>query len=379
MYNWTKEDLKKKIDLYKEAMELETDPYKKAQMACEIDFDINFLFNEFNDIKLRRDSFKKKLFDAYNIHLIASRYIDLAIDFNDAFMQQDVNLFKALYSLNKYEKELEEQNDSFSFSDDTILEYANEFYSEFDKELYEYFLQSYKQRFNHVIFNPQTKKGHYLENGYCFYLYSDKSNYLKLLESTGIEPVYNAIHEYGHAIANSYNPNSILYDNKTNEVSSFFPEFVAFDWNITGATPLLRSSKELELISVLHNYSSSIFFQNQILYIWHKNDYKTDFGFYLECFKEGFKYNAIKETFEGDICDDLTYATSAYIAFYLLSLYRKDPEIAIAKYKHFLTFKDKDEILHEFRTDQVKESVNEEVSYRINGIYDVVKKYGRSK
>lgn len=379
MYKWTKDDLKKKIELYEKAMESETDPYKKAQMALELDFDRGILFSEFNDIRLRDDSLKKKLFNFLNIHLVCGRYVDLAEEFYNGMMHDDILLFKAIYSLGKHERKVKKQNRSIHYTNDEVLEIANGFYSEFDKDLYDYFLQSFNQRHTHINFSPVEKKGVYFENGYCFYLHSDQSNYLNLLDATGVEPVYNAIHEYGHAIANSYNPGAIIYDNKTNEVSSFFPEFVAIGRNVTGASELLRASKELELINVLHNFSSNIFYQREILYIWAKHNYKTDFGFYLNCFENGFSYATIKEAFSGDINDDLSYATSAYIAFYFLALYRKDPEKALAKYKHFLSFTDKDEILHEFSGPQVRDEVYGEISHRINNIFEVGKSYGRKR
>ena len=379
MYNWTKDDIKKKIALYEKAIDAETDPYKKAQMAMEVDFDKNSLFNEFNDINIKRDSLKKKLFNAYNIHLIANRYVDLALDFHNGILKDNVGLFKALHSLETHQKRIKRVNDKINYSYDEILAYTNLFYSRFDGELYKLFLESYNQRFDHVNFSTIEQKGDYLECGYCFYLFSEKANYINLLKSSGIDPVYTAIHEFGHAIANSYNPKAVLYDNKTTEVSSFFPEFVALDQNITGAHQLIRASKDIELLTVLHDFASSIYYQNQILYIWSSHNYKTDFGFYLDCFQNGFSYAGIKESFLGDVSEDLTYATSAYITFYFLSLYRKDPKFAINKYKDFLKYVDKDDVLYEFISSQVRDDVYGEIEDRIASVYDTSKKYGGRK
>ena len=145
-YHWDKTDLTKAVNKVQRLLDKETDPKKIAYYGKVIDAVNKYIFLKFADIDYKRPGFNEKLVDTAAAQLGYSRYVTVVGDIYEemGIIHEDLNY------VGDIEKRLYRRNpEAFKpkyYTHDQTLGLVKEFYSGFDKELYDVFTELYKRR-----------------------------------------------------------------------------------------------------------------------------------------------------------------------------------------------------------------------------------------
>ena len=224
---------------------------------------------------------------------------------------------------------------------ETTYSLLKEVYESLDHELNEYFTEIYNKRYRTTRFTmPQSQL---LQPNMCeantVFIDGIRTNYFSLNNVTGLRKLQNLAHESGHGVANLINPTKPYYNGTTflHEVESLFLELVTlykkgFDIN-EDETYLL-----LFLNICTYFDKAQLLSSHQVLYeFWEKNRFVTNPDYFRKLKQE---YNFNRDDFniitDTNIYDDGPYVICFAIAMELFYMYKKNPEVAIQRYKSFL-------------------------------------------
>ena len=307
MYFQKYDNSKAEIEIYKDIRDLITQ-LKKA--------DSNNKFDKIAaDLKMLYDLTERhNLYDYPNVDNYVSRKIDtyendnlynifvkkmnrlLSIIQDDLDFYQEYALNYELFKYYKFEKDYHELE---YVKDKEIFEYAKEFMSYFDKDLY----NAYKtlEDHNHILLNDYDKT----ELGGLFTpLNNNKLSYLSLYLNNNIDDASSIVHETAHLRQHDFLKNSKAnnsYNYLYREVYSYFIQFVFYDY-----------------------------LKNKNLF---KRDIDTCFNGCLENLNNTFvNLNYDLDHLDSDylaLYSDLQYAFGIHIALKYYDIYINDPEYAM--------------------------------------------------
>jgi len=234
-----------------------------------------------------------------------------------------------------------------TLSDGEILHMVDIFYKRFDSELYNYFLEAYRDKGNSFK-TEELKDTDNKTDGTTLFIDGVRKNFIVVYKTDNVGTYECTIHEYGHATANLINP-KVSYSDRDDffmEVASIFPELVA----------LYENNFNFETIQVLyHLYSTLVTYvnsaeylalHNPILNAWTDNKYVMSDKFFKEIDEY---YDIDEECFEEALAttieDQGIYVLSYTVALELLHIYKEDKKKALDLFKQFLTFPANEDIL----------------------------------
>ncbi len=347
--NWTRKDFAEQLIKLQELIDSETDLKKRLYLEKVLDTSNKLYYETFVDFPRPKVTAKQRLTSILDSTFAYGRYYSIIKSFFGEVSEH-------IDTLDKISDKLEKINPDGDFdfmktganvtTSDTIS-LVNEFYKRFDSELYQYFLEVYNDR-EHSLRIVPLPENETKTDGTTLFIDGVRKNFISLYETTPLGTYICGVHEYGHAIANSINP-EVSYSDREDlftEVASIFPELVA----------LYENGFNFETIQILYTmYSTLVTYINSAEYLclhtpilntWADNKHVMSKKFFEEL-EDG--YNMDDECFEEALSttieDEGIYVISYTVALELLHIYKEDKKKALELFKSFLKYPAKEDIL----------------------------------
>lgn len=320
-YNWSKYNLLDRLD---ELKKIKKGVSKKERIL--INQNIDFLKGNIEELENNPNNELSYL----DRIIMATYYFD-----DHDFLKDDIKNF-ALYLTDLKVKEFE--YNKISISQKELLQITHDFYKSQDKEIYNKFMESYKYRRNHLRFIN--------ESDYCGTTYSIpyfNETFIEVINTPDINMLYSLIHEYAHAIAFHFNPNSFMDYNRyfTNEIESTFFELVASDYLKKNVN--VGSEYEAIYNDFLTTINNCVDLTDylKLIELYSKNKIRTNRGLrkiaYEECDFTNLYYENLMEITPSALTP---YVIGYLFAVELYELYKFDKEKALYNFKKMTLLKD---------------------------------------
>lgn len=370
--NWGKREFTEQLSKLEELINQEKDLKRKLYLEKVLDVSNKLYYETFVNFPKSNVSAKQRLTSILESYLCYGRYYSI------------VNAFFGKVSEHiDFIDEISDKLDSISpngdfdfintgavYSIDNILSLVKRFYKDFDTELYQYFLEVYEDRKDTLRFLPLDKTRDNKTDGNTSFIDGVRKNFITIYKTSPVSLYSCIVHEYGHAIANLINPESVYSDREDMfaEVASIFPELIALYENVFN----------LDTIEVLYQmYTTLVTYTNSAEYLclhapvintWAEHKYVMGKSFFDDLEKwYDFDDECFEETLSSTIEDQGTYVISYIVSLELLHLYKQDKEKALDLFKRFLKIPTNEDVLTFVRENiSINEHVSEEASVVLN-------------
>lgn len=347
---WNRKEFSLQLKKLESLIEQETDIKRKLYLEKVLDISNKLFYETFINFPRPNVTAKQRLTNILDSSFCYGRYYSIVSNFFD-------NISSHIDSIDSIAEKLEQidANGNFDFlntgatiSNVEILSLVDKFYQQFDKELYDYFLEVYRDRENYLRFLPLEENDNCKTDGNTLFIDGVRKNFITIYETTPISTFECTVHEYGHAIANLINP-EVAYADREDffaEVASIFPELVA----------LYENNGNFDEIQILYSlYSTLVTYVNNAEYLclhmpvinaWSDNKHIMGSDFFDELDKN---YDIDDECFEEilstTIEDQGVYVISYVVALELFNIYKRDKKKALDLFKKFLKYPANEDIL----------------------------------
>ena len=347
---WNRKEFSLQLKKLESLIEQETDIKRKLYLEKVLDISNKLFYETFINFPRPNVTAKQRLTNILDSSFCYGRYYSIVSNFFD-------NISSHIDSIDSIAEKLEQidANGNFDFlntgatiSNVEILSLVDKFYQQFDKELYDYFLEVYRDRENYLRFLSLKENDNCKTDGNTLFIDGVRKNFITIYETTPISTFECTVHEYGHAIANLINP-EVAYADREDffaEVASIFPELVA----------LYENNGNFDEIQILYSlYSTLVTYVNNAEYLclhtpvinaWSDNKHIMGSIFFDELDKN---YDIDDECFEEilstTIEDQGVYVISYVVALELFNIYKRDKKKALDLFKKFLKYPANEDIL----------------------------------
>ena len=347
---WDRSDFSLQLKELKELIDRENDLKRKLYLEKVLDASNKLYYETFVDFPKTKITAKQRLASILDSSFCYGRYYSIVSNFFN-------NISEHIDTIDSTSDKLELINPDGNFdflntganiSSAKIMSFVDTFYKEFDEELYEYFLQVYRDKEKSLRFLPLDESKDNKTDGNTLFIDGVRKNFITVYETTPIGTYECAVHEYGHAIANLINP-QVSYTEREDffvEVASIFPELVA----------LYENHCNFDEIQILYSlYTTLVTYVNNAEYLclhmpvinaWADNKYVMGRKFFDELDKN---YDIDEECFEEilttTIEDQGVYVISYIVALELFNIYKKNKKEALELFKKFLKYPANEDIL----------------------------------
>ncbi len=342
-YRWTQKDIHVACNKVQRLIDNETDPKKISFYSQIMDSVNDYMFAAYANCSYRNKTYQERVIEATSCHLGYARYVQ----YIGAFVDELNPLYDDIVDLEDIKTDLQyERPDMFRFkryTHEDTLSLVKGFYADFDKELYDIFMEIYNQRYNSVKFvkhytNPDDPSIE--ENsGYCFYVGGINKAFISIDEQRGIAKVSDAVHEFGHGIRYSILP-STAYSKENmfmSEIESIFPELIFLHEQGRKIDTFQSSLAMFDQLSAYYEKASLIRMQQLIITAWYDNNYRLDKNVYDRLREESkMSRKDVYRSLNTSIKDVGPYIVSLGISIELFNLYKKDKGKAIALFKKII-------------------------------------------
>lgn len=368
-YNWGKEDFIEQMKIIDKMVQEETDPVKRFDLQRALDCankSYHGLFYDFPQIKYSDMDIMTSMVDtsleSHRYYSIISRFVNDFQDLEDRFY----HIATLMDEIDKDEKKSVFECTSY-VSHSKTLSLVKSFYHNFDKELYQHFYNTFKQRSRTIRFldikENEDGKG---ISGSTVFIGGVNKSYLTLYKTDEIRAYESLVHEYGHVIQNSVNPRTFypLREDYFAEVASIFPELVAMYENAPGFDELLMLNARYDTLISYWDYAYDLDLHLPIANQWLENNYKLNMDFFRNIKKS---FNLSKDDYKRimGITLDLqgVYVLSYITSLELLNIYKKDKKTALELFKGLLNVPFNENVINYVETNiglnvRVKDEVN---------------------
>ncbi len=350
MCTWNRLDFLEQLKKLEVLIEQETDIKRKLYLEKVLDTSNKLYYETFVDFPRTRVTAKQRLTSILDSSCCYGRYYSIVRCFLGKvsdYIDTIDNISDKLDNISP-DGNFDFMNTGATLSCNDVMSLVDRFYKEFDEELYEYFLEVYRDRKHSLKFLPLDESKDSKTDGTTLFIDGVRKNFITVYETDAVGTYECAVHEYGHAIANLINP-EVSYTDREDffvEVASIFPELVA----------LYENNFEFDKLQVLyHLYTTLVTYVNNAEYLslhtpvintWADNKHVMSKGFFSSLEKD---YDIDEECFEEllstTIEDQGVYVISYIVALELLNIYKKDKKEALELFKKFLKYPAKEDIL----------------------------------
>ena len=340
---WDRKDFSHQLKVLNDLIDKETDVKRSLYLQKVLDTSNKLYYETFVDFPRPTVSAKQRLTSILDSSFCYGRYYSIVRCFFDKVSEHIDTIDGISDKLERIDPDgnFDFLNTGATLSSNEIMSMVDKFYREFDEELYEYFLEAYKDREHSLMFLPIDDSKDDKTDGTTLFIDGVRKNFVTVYETSAVGTYECAVHEYGHAIANLINP-EVSYTDREDffvEVASIFPELVALYENGFG----------FEVIQVLYSlYTTLVTYVNNAEYLclhapvinaWADNKYVMGNKFFKELEDS---YNIDDECFDEvlstTIEDQGVYVISYVVALELLNIYKSDKKKALELFKSFLKY-----------------------------------------
>lgn len=336
-YKWDATDIKKALDKLKIIINKTTDVEERYYYSRVYDATMQTLFMFTTNFEKKDPPLNEKLCKLTNTLYSSGSWYSLVREVYDRVEIVDDFTYDATEAINKkVRKDKSFTLDTGSYiGHDQVIEMAKSFYERFDPELFEYFMYIYKHRYS--SFDFVQPDGVYTSD--CFFVDGVRRFFINIVDNNGVKKYTDTIHECGHIIESLMNPR-ICFDNNDNyfsEVSSIFPELVAFEEGF-------KTDKKDEYLyqyfcslAATIDETACLIEHDAIAAAWLDNNCIVDSNYY-DILKNSYNVDK-KDALEAlNVGIDSTgcYVTSMGIALELLHIYKQDKKEALKLFKKIL-------------------------------------------
>lgn len=241
-----------------------------------------------------------------------------------------------------YAPELLIVNNAMSKKD--LLDLTHDFYKyNFDKPIFHFFMQHFKMRKSHLIFNNNPDIGY---QGLSIPITSLNQNYIEINRLNNIEDLFALVHEYMHAIYYSMNRDYNTVSSDFIELSPMFAELVAADYF---RKVLKNDNVTAQKAKNYFIYSYQINNICNLIKLFSIEDEEGPFERNKDLYSGAKKLDIIKPQVLELLKQDQYEECASYImAIELYNLYKNDREQAIKTFKKII-FLQKDDTLDYYK------------------------------
>ena len=347
---WDRSDFSLQLKELKELIDRENDLKRKLYLEKVLDASNKLYYETFVDFPKTKITAKQRLASILDSSFCYGRYYSIVSNFFN-------NISEHIDTIDSTSDKLELINPDGNFdflntganiSSAKIMSFVDTFYKEFDEELYEYFLQVYRDKEKSLRFLPLDESKDNKTDGNTLFIDGVRKNFITVYETTPIGTYECAVHEYGHAIANLINP-QVSYTEREDffvEVASIFPELVALYENHCNFDEIqILYSLYTTLVTYVDN-AEYLCLHMPVINAWVDNKYVMGRKFFDELDKN---YDIDEECFEEilttTIEDQGVYVISYIVALELFNIYKKNKKEALELFKKFLKYPANEDIL----------------------------------
>ena len=346
---WDSKDFTDQISILEKMVESEKDVRRQCYLKKVLDATLKIYHETFGSSPRPKVTARQRLSAILDSTLSYSRYYSIV----SSFFKETVDFFPLI---DKISAELEKidpdgnfdfLNTGATFSDNQILSLVDNFYANFDNELYLWFLEAFKDR-EHTVKFKDLKDNNGKTDGTTIFIDGVRKNFITIYRRDNVETYQCAVHEYGHVIASLINP-EVSYTDRDDfftEVASIFPELVALYENGTNEE---RIQNLYHLYTTFVTYIDSaeyLCLHSPVLNTWADNKYKMSTTFFNTLKKDyDIDEECFEETLSTTIEDDGIYVLSFIVAVELFHIYKEDKKKALEIFKNLLSYPAKEDIL----------------------------------
>lgn len=373
VYTWGYDEFVNQAKKLQELIATENDLKKRLYLEKVADV-TDKLFNRlFNNSPVPNVTKKQSLANILDSRLEYGRYYSIV----SGFFNECVN---HLELIDKISGELEkiDENGQFYFlqtgvtiNHEQTLSLVYKFYSEFDNELFDYFLSVYNDRKDTLRFLKKKDNDEIKEtDGNTCFIDGVRKNFITIYDTTPLETFACTVHEYGHAIQNLINPET-SYEECNDfflEVASIFPELVAIYENKDNFSQLEKDYALYTTCVTYINFAEFITLHTPLINEWAAHSYIMSKDFF-KTIEEN--YNIDKECFDNTILTTIeeegVYVISFIVALELFHIYKRDKKKALELFKGFLKYPANQDVLVYVKENfELNKHVSEEIENVLN-------------
>jgi hypothetical protein len=258
-----------------------------------------------------------------------SKCFDMPLRYRDKIEEDIATLIEfedfndEIFTFNKNEEKIKNMNISYLkelfVNSDEILEFVLDFYKQFDKNYYSIVEKYIKEKKNNTIFT---------NNRSCtFSISTYGESFVNIEDSSDISEYFNAIHEYGHVIADSivlrfYNQSDYPFY----ELMSMYNEFNAINY-LEKVKPDLKN----EIYKYKKSYLMTIIKMSKRIEYFYKYISNDSSNFKLDAILKTMSINKISYQEASKVINDSLYEKYIYLISFLTMielLYIEDKDLA---------------------------------------------------
>jgi len=360
-YTWDVGSLQRCLNKIEKLIKRETDEVELAKLYHYYDEINTVIYDNFYYPAVNLPLYKK-MPDMLSAYLSNQRYYNLLIPYNNALAKNSDLLDDVSEKRSAVSDQITKVTGAH-VTKEKAISICYDFYKDFDPEFFEHFKRFYDMRFNHLRFiKPKEAEELNLD-------YLGSQNYLFGIDESFIEVVGNdnpdmsttVIHEIGHAIDNSMNPNSYLSSDFFYEVVTIFMELVSFYKKAGNFDELFYYNSMFKNFKTYASMVSNAYTYSNLMQTY------IDFNHYLcpefyEQVRSEFKMSKKKtdDFLKSYRQKNIVYPVSLSLALSFFHIYKQDEKKGIENLKRFIKTNNRDEFIPLVLTEEFEEMVGDE-------------------
>ena len=360
-YTWNVDSLQRCLNKIEKLIKRETDEVELAKLYHYYDEINTVIYDNFYYPAVNLPLYKK-MPEMLSAYLSNQRYYNLLIPYNNALAKNSDLLDDVSEKRSAVSDQIAKVTGAH-VTKEKAISICYDFYKDFDPEFFEHFKRFYDMRFNHLRFiKPKEAEELNLD-------YLGSQNYLFGIDESFIEVVGNdnpdmsttVIHEIGHAIDNSMNPNSYLSSDFFYEVVTIFMELVSFYKKAGNFDELFYYNSMFKNFKTYASMVSNAYTYSNLMQTY------IDFNHYLcpefyEQVRSEFKMSKKKtdDFLKSYRQKNIVYPVSLSLALSFFHIYKQDEKKGIENLKRFIKTNSRDEFIPLVLTEEFEEMVGDE-------------------
>ena len=360
-FYWDENILRAEAQKLLKLIEKESDPKERRHLAEYYDA-LNSTIYDYFIMPTVNTPLSTRIHNMYSTFISSQRYYMLLDSFIDP-MEKHLKLYSETCDNHELlEKKISKVSGVY-VSKEKAVSICYGFYRDLDDELFKYFKPLFNKRFSHIHFTDKAKEsGTIITKGQSYYLLGLDTSYVEVVGSDNPDMALTLIHECGHVIDDSYNPESNLVEDNFYEVVSLFMELVANYREVGKFGTLYHHSNIINRLSSIYSDANDCVNYDMLMGHYRNNGYRINKDFFRRAKEEdGFTKEEIVETLCEDTPNNIVYPISMSLALYFFSIYKRDNKLGLMTLKDFMSTTDRDSYIPLLSDDNFLDVVSKEI------------------
>jgi len=360
-FYWDENTLRAEAQKLLKLIDRESDPKERRHLAEYYDA-LNSTIYDYFIMPTVNTPLSTRIHNMYSTFISSQRYYMLLDSFIDP-MEKHLKLYSETCDNQELlEKKISKVSGVY-VSKEKAVSICYGFYRDLDDELFNYFKPLFNKRFSHIHFTGKAKEsGTTITKGQSYYLLGLDTSYVEVVGSDNPGMALTLIHECGHVIDDSYNPESNLVEDNFYEVVSLFMELVANYREVGKFGTLYHHSNIVDRLSSIYSDANDCVNYDMLMGHYRNNGYRINKDFFRRAKEEdGFTKEEIVETLSEDTPNNIVYPISMSLALYFFSIYKRDNKLGLMTLKDFMSTTDRDSYIPLLKDDNFLDVVSKEI------------------